>query len=354
MILLIVRTHHPSKPVCPSQFVSLTRLNLSYLPNLKHVRGLSEFPSLKFLTLWSMPNLEELWTTTGGLETGEDTLKAQCCFPALCALYILGCPKLLSVKPYFPPSLEQLTLSGYDSLQLLAPGNVFHPHPLRSTDVSSSSCGMRSAVKHLRELNLTGMRAAASGWEFLQHHTELETLMIQHSDGLTQLPESIRSLTSLWRLWVFFCPALAELPEWLGELRSLKELHVCDGTRIADLPQSTKHLTSLVELAIGCGNNLDQLPDVIQHLTALEELTLYDCAAMTVLPEWIGQLTKLRCLAIYGCPGLQCLPQSIRGLTALKELCISGCGPDFARRYEEGTEIDCHLVSGIISVDISN
>ena len=81
----------PSKQTSPSQFVSLTRLNLSYLPNLKHVRGLSEFPSLKFLTLWSMPNLEELWTTTGGLETGEDALKAQCCFPALCALYILGC-----------------------------------------------------------------------------------------------------------------------------------------------------------------------------------------------------------------------------------------------------------------------
>ena len=93
---------------------------------------------------------------------------------------------------------------------------------------------------------------------------------------------------------------------------------------------------------------------MIQHLTALEVLTLEDCAAMTVLPEWIGQLSKLRCLAIYGCPGLQCLPQSIRGLTALKELCISGCGPDFARRYEEGTGTDWHLVSGIISVDISN
>ena len=137
MILLIVRTHHPSKPVCPSQFVSLTRLNLSYLPDLKHVRGLSEFPSLKFLTLWSMPNLEELWTTTGGFETGEEALKAQCCFPALYELFILWCPKLLCVKPYFPPSLEQLSLSGYDSLQLLAPGNFFHPHPLRSTDVSS-------------------------------------------------------------------------------------------------------------------------------------------------------------------------------------------------------------------------
>ena len=71
-----------SKQTSPCQFMSLTRLNLSYLPNLKHVRGLSEFPSLKFLTLWSMPKLEELWTTTGGLKTGEDALKAQCSFPA--------------------------------------------------------------------------------------------------------------------------------------------------------------------------------------------------------------------------------------------------------------------------------
>ena len=71
-----------SQQTSPCQFMSLTHLNLSYLPNLKHVRGLSEFPSLKFLTLWSMPNLEELWTTTGGLKTGEDALKAQCSFPA--------------------------------------------------------------------------------------------------------------------------------------------------------------------------------------------------------------------------------------------------------------------------------
>jgi Leucine-rich repeat (LRR) protein len=172
---------------------------------------------------------------------------------------------------------------------------------------------MHSAVCHLKELELIAMMmGSSSGWELLQHYTQLETFSIKGCDGMTQLPESIRSLTSLQKLSIDGCSTLGVLPDWLGELCSLRSLDVDETPMMHSLPQSTKHLRSLVTLQIGdWDNNLKQLPDVIQHLTSLEFLNLMGFAALTELPEWIGQLSALRQLWIQNCPVLECLPQSI-------------------------------------------
>ncbi|KAF8711259.1 hypothetical protein HU200_029279 [Digitaria exilis] len=318
---------------CYTELLSLTKLTLEGFPNLKYVRGLLEFPSLKSLYLLKMTNLEELWTTTNGIETHGEEFGAKYCFPVLSELSITSCPKL-NVKPYFPPSLVTLSFQESNE-QLLCPG----------------SSSIHSAVSHLRVLNLTEMTASSSSWEFLQFHTELVTLSIDSCGDLTQLPESIRSLTSLKHLRINRCSNLAMMPDWLGELRLLRSLSVYTTPMIDSLPQSTEHLKFLTMLQISGWRNMKELPDVIQHLISLELLNLGSCSRLTVLPEWIGQLSALRRIWIQHCSALECLPQSIQRLTALRELKISWCRGLY-RRYKRGLGPDWHLISHIPDVRI--
>ncbi|CAL4988201.1 unnamed protein product [Urochloa decumbens] len=336
-----------SKQTGSCQFLSLTKLTLQQFRNLKHMRGLLKFLSLKFLKLSKMASLEELWTMTSGFETLEEETRAAQLFPVLSELCIQDCPKLSTVKPYFPPSLEKLCLdkSNLKLLSHLLPPSA-HDHG------SSSSCSLQLAVPQLRQLQLEGMTGSSSGWAFLQHHCELETLCIKHCSHLTRLPTSIRSLASLQRLSVSECSTLDELPKWLGKLCSLRHLDVSWTPMIARLPESIGHLTSLTTLRIFGLYNLKLLPDAIQYLASLESLELIYCEALAKLPERIGRLSALRQLKIQGCPALRCLPQSIQRLTALQILSIAGC-PALAWRYKQGAGPDWHLVSHIPLVMVS-
>ncbi|XP_066362476.1 putative disease resistance protein RGA3 [Miscanthus floridulus] len=289
------------KQTIASHFLCLTWLRLEGLPNLRHMRGFVELPSLTILELEEMPNLEELWTTSSGFETGE---KAQYLFPVLSRLEIRGCPTL-NVSPYFPPSLEYVSLERSNG-RLLSTGRFSHQLP---------------SMHRLQRLVLMEVTGSSSGWELLQHLTKLKELSIYGCNDLTQLPESMRNLTSLERLGIGGCPAVGTLPDWLGELHSLRRLELRTG-------------------------DLKQFPEAIQHLTSLEHLRIYSGPALTVLPEWIGQLSALRSLRIEDSPALQYLPQSIQRLTALEKLHIYRC-PGLAGRYKRGAGPDCHLVSHI-------
>ncbi|TVU26296.1 hypothetical protein EJB05_28835, partial [Eragrostis curvula] len=331
------------------EFLCLTILILENFPNLKHMRGILVFPSLRSLYLINLPNLEELWTSSGlGIEE-EEVVGERCCFPVLSDLGVKDCPKF-TLSPCFPPLLESLELRSSNT-QLLSPdSSFFHRHPNYADDEPSSSSRMIAWAPHLKRLKLDSMRGPSPGWEFLQHLTGLETLGICHCD-LTELPESMRGLTSLRSLDISMCRALGVLPEWFGELRSLKSLEVKWCRRMSSLPQSIEHLTSLEILNIAGWVNLKQLPEAIQHLTSLQKLHLGGFRALIVLPEWIGQLSALRWLRIYNCPALQSLPSSIRRLTALQRLVIRRC-PELARRCEKEVGDDWHLVSHIPSVNI--
>ncbi|KAL6658528.1 hypothetical protein ACP70R_004114 [Stipagrostis hirtigluma subsp. patula] len=329
------------KQTSPCPFPYLTNLILTDFPNIKHLRGLVELPSLKSFLLDRMPNLEELYTTKSGLEIEEEQLGGQYCFPALSNLRISGCPKL-KVKPYFPPSLEELMLQESNE-QLLSPSNFFH---LFSSPLHESKS------LHSSDLTLGGMTGSSSGWEFLQHITGLEYLELYNYDDLTQLPESIRCLTSLRKLWIEKCPALGSLPEWLEELRYLKNLDVRHTPMLTCLPQSVEHLTSLERLSIfGWSNMMTQLPEVIQHLTSLSVIQLGSCGGLTTLPEWMGQLSALKRLYIFDCSALHSLPSSMHRLTALQKLYIRGC-PALTERYKKDVGVDWHLVSHIPDVSI--
>lgn len=305
-----------------SRFHCLIRLSLEYCPNLMHMQGLPEFPSLDDLELCGMPNLEELRITAGG---GFEIMPAQQLFPVLSSLSICDCPKLI-VSPYFPPWVVHLS-SQKNGDQLLTPGRLSH-HLLPPPVIESSlSCSPLASVPQLKNMLLMKTTGSSSVWEFLQHSTKLEGLFIFDCNDLTNLPESMRGLISLQTLQLEVCPSLDILPDWLGELHSLRHLM----------------LTGM--------DNLKQLPEAIQHLTSLEHLNI-SCRALTMLPEGIGQLFALRRLSIQDCPNILCLPQSIQRLTALEELEIDGC-PCLAKRYKERVGPDWHIVSHISRVRIN-
>jgi hypothetical protein len=140
------------KQTGPCEFISLTELTLENCPNLKQMCGLWVLPSLKYLFLYVMDNLEEVWTVTSDFENSEEEiLRGQCCFPVLSYMDISGCLKL-NVKPYFPPSLENLHLHK-SNMQLLSPGSFSQMLP-PTVDTSSSSYSKHSAVSHLKEPEL--------------------------------------------------------------------------------------------------------------------------------------------------------------------------------------------------------
>uniref|UniRef100_A0ACD5XS15 Uncharacterized protein n=1 Tax=Avena sativa TaxID=4498 RepID=A0ACD5XS15_AVESA len=189
--------HKFEQTVDPHHFPHLTAMSLVHHPNVKHLTGLVElpslerlslegfdtlesinigpFPSLTKLSIGEMPHSLELTTATRAILVDSDGLpKMQCCFPRLSDLHMSQCTKL-NLNPCFPASLKSLGL--YNS-------TVWPVHPC------SNSNGVSPCSTLLNKLVITSM--TPFGWEFLQHFGGVESLEIRcfHED-LKQLPESM-------------------------------------------------------------------------------------------------------------------------------------------------------------------
>uniref|UniRef100_A0ACD5XLB8 Uncharacterized protein n=1 Tax=Avena sativa TaxID=4498 RepID=A0ACD5XLB8_AVESA len=335
--------HKFEQTVDPPHFPHLTALSLGHHPNVKHLTGLVElpslerlgldgfdtlesinigpFPSLTELSIRSMPHSLELTTATRATLVDSDGVpKMQCCFPRLSALDIFDCPKL-NLNPCFPASLKSLSLSN---------GIVWPVHPLGDKS-ESPSCSNNNGVSPcstlLNKLDISLIRvpSCTSSWEFLQHLGALESLKIWYC--MEQLPESMRTLTTLQvqRLEITNCSGLCVLPGWLGELRSLQDLKISNCVNLRVLSEGwLGELGSLQKLEISYCPSLWELPEGIQHLTSLHELRIYFCDALHQLPEFGSG--ELRSLDLYGLPCLSRLLESMRSLTSLQELHITECG----------------------------
>ncbi|PWZ29473.1 putative disease resistance protein RGA1 [Zea mays] len=382
-------------------FPFLRVVKLSDFPNLKHLDGLVELPCLEDLELRAMPCLESM---SGGpfpslsrleLDTlpslGEVWLVAETTIlPSgegaghnvhgtgtpgsgrqvrvggrLSCLFIQDCPRL-RLRPHMPSSLESLHLSESSEQLLQLPA-----------DQCLGSSSSYSNFSHLKKLGLWGMTGLGSGrrWELLQHMTALESLEINSSLVLSELPEGLRSLTCLQSLTVFACSDLLVLPEWIGELASLQQLCIWTCDVLSSLPQSLGQLTSLQMLSIDACYELHRLPECIGELCSLRKLRIRDCPRLTCLPQMSGLtslqellisdcpgltslpqgmmsgLASLEKLIVSDCPGIKFLPQDIKGLTTLMELRIRRC-PDLERRCETGKGEDWHLISHIPNLRI--
>ncbi|CAN6329661.1 unnamed protein product [Urochloa humidicola] len=353
------------KPSSPPLFFCLTNLVLKNLPNLEHLRELVDLPGIKVLKLKGMPKLVELLTAKGSFANGEGEEEVQYCFPCLHDLVIGDCPKLI-VKPYFPLSLQSLTLEGSNG-QLLSSGCFFH-HAAQAPSTEASP-------SHIRQLKLGRMMGSSSCWEVLKLLTGLDILEISGCKDLKHLPESMQGLTSLRTLHLKHCDNLCMLPEWLGELQSLQFLYMEGLPVMSILPESMQRLTSLQRLCMfGC-SALHQLPEQLGELCSLSDLAIFDLTSLTHLPGNMQRLTSLRSIYLNGCDALTQLPESLSELSSLRELCIQWCrgltslprsiqqltglekliisfNPELVRRCKEGVGEDWHLVSHIPDLEL--
>ncbi|CAN6356779.1 unnamed protein product [Urochloa humidicola] len=352
------------KPSSPPQFFCLTNLVLKNLPNLEHMRELVDLPGIKVLKLTRMPKLAELVITKGSLVNREEE-EVQYCFPCLHDLVIGDCPKLI-VKPYFPLSLQSLTLEGSNG-QLLSSGCFFHH--------AAQTPRNDALPSHIRQLKLGRMMGSSSCWEVLKLLTGLDTLEITGCKDLKQLPESMQGLTCLRTLRLKNCDNLCMLPEWLGELQSLQFLYMEGLPVMSILPESMQRLTSLQRLCMFSCSALHQLPEQLGELCSLSDLAIFDLTSLTHLPGNMQRLTSLRSIYLNGCDALTQLPESLSELSSLRELCIQWCrgltslprsiqqltglekliigfNPELVRRCKEGVGEDWHLVSHIPDLEL--
>ncbi|KAL3692611.1 hypothetical protein R1sor_006262 [Riccia sorocarpa] len=178
------------------------------------------------------------------------------------------------------------------------------------------------------------------GLNKLQH---LQDLAIVACGGIRNWPTSLRELTNLKRLDLWYIDNPFELPITLGNLTNLEVLCI-GGCEVTSVPSSLQNLTSLrilrVERVIGteaipnvigflrqlqilelkcCG--IVNLLDGLRELTALRELSL-TCEGIVELPDTLGNLTNLEELSLT-CP-ISCLPASVSNLMRLKRLRLDG------------------------------
>lgn len=138
----------------------------------------------------------------------------------------------------------------------------------------------------LNRLFLSG--SAFPDWSFLAALTKLE-LLDMRGCGLTELPESVASLTAL-RYVYLQDNELEELPDWLGGLTRLERLDVT-GNRLYALPSSMASLTRLRHLVLS-DNEFFSLPGWITGLAGLEVLLASD-NHLTRVPDGFSRLGNL-------------------------------------------------------------
>ncbi|WP_293129316.1 COR domain-containing protein [Microcoleus sp. bin38.metabat.b11b12b14.051] len=163
--------------------------------------------------------------------------------------------------------------------------------------------------------------------------TQLQLLNLSNNQ-LTQLPESIASLTQLKNLEVS-SNQLTEVPDAIASLTQLQELNLSNN-QLTEVPDAIASLTQLQMLDLR-NNQLTEVPESIASLTQLQRLDLSN-NRLTEVPESIASLTQLQILDLSN-NQLRSLPKSIASLTPLPQLKLDSnpLNPDIAAAYEQGS-----------------
>ncbi|MBL0015449.1 MAG: leucine-rich repeat domain-containing protein [Bacteroidetes bacterium] len=129
-------------------------------------------------------------------------------------------------------------------------------------------------MRNLRRLYLASYQQAhlPENWDL----PFLESLRLDKSDGLVDLPDAIGNCSHLKVLDLDQCSHLTSLPSTIGNLSRLEEINL-RGTRISLLPAAFSKLTSLKKLVLPSGKFKDSgaMIAILEQLTALKEI---DCA----------------------------------------------------------------------------
>lgn len=130
----------------------------------------------------------------------------------------------------------------------------------------------------------------------LSEEINVEQILIDSSDFVTILPDSIGNLTTVKELYIFHNPIRA-IPDSVGNLSALEHINI-QNTHLVSLPDALARNTNLLDISLQ-GNRITRLPDIFSSLQKLHVLNLAH-NNLTSLPPSIGDLTSLTILDLTG------------------------------------------------------
>lgn len=130
--------------------------------------------------------------------------------------------------------------------------------------------------------------------------------------------------------------------EFLGALKNMKYLKFLSLqgiSRITDLPDSLCTLTNLKILDLNACHHLESLPKKLEELKNLTHLDISECYLLDHIPKGLGQLEKLEVLKGFVVGSMRkdkdsCTLDDLKGLRYLKKLSITSSRDDFPSENE--------------------
>ncbi|KAM5569242.1 hypothetical protein ABKV19_016646 [Rosa sericea] len=174
----------------------------------------------------------------------------------------------------------------------------------------------------LRSMKITGCKKLTHLPHGLDTLTPLETLRIDHCDGLESI-QITHGIASLRELKISCCEALSSLEVGLDYCTSLQELRILGCPNLMSIP-TTHGMPSLRKLDLVECDGLSSLGSGLNYCTSLQELKIEHCHDLTSIPITQG-ITSLRSLRINNCQRLLSLPSGLQFCTSLQDLEITRC-----------------------------
>ncbi|KAI6683825.1 hypothetical protein NL676_029738 [Syzygium grande] len=226
---------------------------------------------------------------------------------------------------------------------------------------------------HLEELWLDGAHPALIN--MMHGLNKLKSLIIWRMESLECVPvERWKSLASLEKLYISFCPGLTSLSSTLGTRHQSNQVDL-DSSDSEELDLSNYHessggnnlileLHSLRSVSLGELPKLASLPRWLLQASNLEHLEIEDCDELDIckdeggnliILDSHGALQNLRSMDLVELPKLASLPQWLLQLSNLEDLSIARCDELDICKDESGNLIilDSHgALQNLRSVDL--
>ncbi|KAM7260488.1 hypothetical protein ACFE04_016229 [Oxalis oulophora] len=224
---------------------------------------------------------------------------------------------------------------------------------LRFTTKHKSLSGMECphTLQTLVIFNFPSLKSLPCGLKCL---ASLKTLWIHNCEELDlgikckneDDHQDVVSFLSLQKLMIARLPKLINLPSWLlqGSLNSLETILIEYCENLTELPESLLSITTLNELSLiyRWKKNDEDQPCGLK----LKKLAIVGLPKLMAVPRWLlqGSILSLETIWIVDCPQLKTLHAVIQSLTSLNSLYIVDC-PQLIDRCEIGAGEDFHKIA---------
>ncbi|XVF06566.1 hypothetical protein REPUB_Repub06bG0060400 [Reevesia pubescens] len=318
---------------------------LNILKTLKHVRTVIVSQSSQgsrpidqsFINFFvsNFKYLRTLDLSSSSLEALPDSIGTLKC---LRYLNLNGCDKIQRLPSSFYKLRSLLKLRMHDMPLLQLPDSLQSLIELRYLEINIKAehlkeirPGCWTSLQYLGLFYCDNLECLFEGMQYL---TSLRTLYVPGCSKLVSLPRSLKFLTKLEHLGLFFCNVINLQME--PEVKEDEDLHL-----------------SLKTFSIEYSGGLKDLPRLLFEGSAstLQHIKIGSCDNFEVLPEWLQNLTSLQKLEISECPKLSSLPQGMNRLTVLQQLKIKDC-PRLSQRCRRDGGEDWPKIAHIQEVEI--